>query len=181
MEVKLKNMSRSSWKRITKRDYKTEKIMENGIKGIASLLHIKEIESPLVKSYEDGISVKIADRDFYWLQIGIENKNYWITAMYDNNKKLVQYYIDITLKNLINYDEESYFYDLFLDVVILPDNKVILLDEEELKQALKEEVINKTQYDLAYNMASKITSYIINNKSSFDDFCYRYFQTLLNV
>lgn len=179
MQIKKKYMSKENWSRVTKRKYVYEKLQEDDIEGIASLLHIKEVTSPCIKTPVEGVSIKIADNDFYWLQLGIKNKNYWITAMYNSNKELIQYYIDITLENVIE-DNNPYYYDLFLDIILRENGEIMLLDEEELKMALKENVIDKSQYNLAYDEANRIIDIISKNRNILDTICNKYFDTLLH-
>lgn len=180
MEIQKKYMKKKNWKRVTEREYISDTIEENNIRGVASLLFIKKVESPSFKEYKNNIKVKIADEKFYWLQLAIENQNYWITAMYDDKKNIVQYYIDITEKNVIDTKEDSYFYDLFLDIVILKTGEVILLDENELEEALKEKVINQEQYELAYNKAKNIMEFVSKEKDKLEYFCNKYFNQLLS-
>jgi predicted RNA-binding protein associated with RNAse of E/G family len=180
MGIQKKYMKKQNWKRVTEREYISNVIEEENIRGVASLLFIKKVEQPSFKEYKNKITVKIADEKFYWLQLAIENENYWITAMYDENKKLIQYYIDITEKNVIDTKEDSYFYDLFLDVVILNTGEIILLDEDELEEALKEKVINHEQYELAYNKAKNIMEFISKEKDKLEYFCNKYFNQLLS-
>ena len=118
MQIKKKYMKKTNWKRVTEREYASSVIEEENIKGVASLLFIKKVESPSFKVYKNNIKIKIADEKFYWLQLAIENENYWVTAMYDNNKNIIQYYIDITEKNIIDVKDDSYFYDLFLQIYL---------------------------------------------------------------
>lgn len=179
MDIKIKYMSKPNWKRVTDREYTCKYIKEDNFKGVVSLMHIKEVTSPSLRNYKDKINVKIADKGFYWLQIGIEKANYWITAMYDENKNIVQYYIDITEKNVIKKDEDSYFYDLFLDIVLLNTGEVILLDEEELKQAYEDNDINDKQYELACTELKNIMNNIVKKKEQLYKFCDRYFKLLL--
>lgn len=173
MEIKTKYMSRSSWTRIIEREYSIIDVDENNLKGKAGLLHMKNVREPLTKFYGSN-HITIVDNGYYWLQIGLENKNYWITAMYDNNEKLIQYYIDITKKNHVNNDNPC-FDDLFIDVVILSNAEKFQLDIDELKQAFAEQVITKEEYDLAINEANYISTSILNNREEFDNFCYKYF------
>lgn len=180
MEIQKKYMKKQNWKRVTEREYISNAIEEENIKGVASLLFIKKVEQPSVKEYKNNITVKIADKNFYWLQLGIENENYWITAMYDENRKLIQYYIDITEKNVIDSKDDSYFYDLFLDIVILNTGEIILLDEDELEEALKEKAINYEQYELAYNKAKNIIKFVSKEKDKLEYFCNKYFNQLLS-
>lgn len=173
MEIKTKYMSRSSWTRIIEREYSIIDVEKNNLKGKIGLLHMKNVREPLTKVYGNN-QITIVDNGYYWLQIGLENKNYWITAMYDNNEKLIQYYIDITKENHVNNDNPC-FDDLFIDVVILSNTENFQLDLDELKQAFDEKVITKEEYDLAINQANYILNLILNNREEFDSFCYKYF------
>ena len=143
------------------------------------MLFIKKVTAPLIKNYKN-CQKKIVDENFYWLQIGIENVNYWITAMYDNNKKIIQYYIDITSKNCINSNEETFFYDLFLDIVMLDNGELYLLDEDELKEALDEKNISINQYEFAYRKANEIMEYLSKEKSKLEYLCNKYFNLLVD-
>ncbi len=178
MEIKTKYMSRSSWSRVTSREYSVIDIEDNNLKGKAGLLYMKEVREPLTKVY-DNSQIIIANNGYYWLQIGLENKNYWITAMYDNNKKLIQYYIDITKENHVNNDNPC-FEDLFIDIVILPNDQKFCLDMNELKQAFDERVITQDEYNLAINQADYISTSILSNKEEFDNFCLKYFNLCKN-
>ena len=90
--------------------------------------------------------------------------------MFDDKKQLIQYYIDITEKNEIKNNGESYFLDLFLDIVILQNVDVLLLDEEELAKAIEEKNITIEQYDLAYNTVKKIMKKISKERNKLDLF-----------
>lgn len=179
MKIQKKYMNKKNWKRVTEREYISDIIEEKNIRGEASLIFIKKVESPSVKEYGNNIKIKIADEKFYWLQIAMENENYWVTAMYDDKKNPIQYYIDITEKNVVNPKEDSYFYDLFLDIVVLNTGEVFLLDEDELEQALKEKIINHEQYELAYNKAKEIIKFVSKEKHKLEYFCNKYFNQLL--
>lgn len=176
MEIERKYMSKFNWKRVLKQEYIIGDFLEKNLKGKVSLLCIKEVTSPCYKKY-NKISIKIADNNYYWLQIGIENANYWITAMYDKNKDLIQFYIDITKKNYIQNQIDPFFEDLFLDLVIL-NNDIYILDEDELKQALKEKIIDTDDYLLAYNVVNKLKDYLHMNKEFLINVCEKYFQKL---
>ena len=177
MEVELHYMSRKSWKRVLEREYAIDSFNENDLTGKASLIHIKKVTSPSIKNM-NGTDVVIANDNYYWLQIGIENKNYWITAMYDNNQELIQYYIDITKQNHISGEDDPYFEDLFIDVVFLGDD-VIILDGDELKQALSENRITKDDYELAYNTLKDIQKNRYDFKQFLDRMCNKYFEHLI--
>jgi predicted RNA-binding protein associated with RNAse of E/G family len=93
-------------------------------------------------------------------------------------EEIVQYYYDITDTNTILDDGESWFYDLMLDVVVLPDGKRFLLDEDELTQALIDNIITREQYDKAYLTANNIMSELDTKFDCLKAASNSYFQTL---
>lgn len=178
MEMKKKYINRKKWSRVLDSKFGFCKLNEKNITGVAGLLFIKQVKEPLIKKYKEDLELKIVDNNYYWLQIGIENSNYWITAMYDDKKNLIQYYIDITDRNIIK-NSDSYFIDLFLDVVITINEEGIILDEDELETALKQNVINKKQYEGAYLKAKEILENIQQKKKELDTICNKYFDILI--
>ena len=60
----------------------------------------------------------------------------FLTAIYDAKNKIVEWYFDIAKKigkeNGIPYEE-----DLYLDVIVKPDFQIVLLDEDDLQEALR--------------------------------------------
>lgn len=179
MDLKKKEMNKNDWKRVIDKDYVDEYIFDNGtLIGVASLLKIKKISSPSYKTY-GTTQIKIADLNYYWLQIGLIGENYWITAMYDEKKELIQYYIDITYKNLISLNDEPAFYDLFLDVVKLKNGQIYILDEDELEEAFNNKIIGSTEYDIAYKEVQKIKNVLSNPDNMIEQMCSKYFEILI--
>ena len=118
MEIEKKYISRKKWKRVTERIDAFEKIENIDVKGIASIICIKKVNEPSFKIYNNK-KIKIVDDGYFWLQIGLKDKNYWITAMYNDKRECVQYYIDITEKNVIDDYENSYYYDIYFRYSII--------------------------------------------------------------
>lgn len=179
MKLEKKYISKENWKRVIEKEEIYRLFRYREIEGEASLLKIKKVKEPLCKNY-DGLNVKLADNGYYWLQLAISDKNYWITAMYDNNKNLIQYYIDITKENVIEKNGKSYFYDMFLDIVQLSDGSIFLLDEDEFLEALNNKLIDKSDYTLAYNEANKIKKQLEKNNFETIKICEIYFEKLLS-
>ncbi len=176
-----KDINKYDWKRILKRcDMSCDIIKNNEVIGVAKLIHIIKVTKPLSKKYENGKDIKVVDDGYYWLQIGLKDVNYWITSMYDSKGSLIQYYIDITYKNVIASKKEAFFYDLFLDIVLLKNGRVFLLDEDELNDALNSKKITKKQFELASNEAKKILNSIRQNEYRLNQFCFKYFKILKN-
>ena len=152
MSLSIKTLSRADWPRVIKRKYAQMSISGDGFSGQASLILMEEITAPLVKCY-DNLPLTIVDRGYYWLQLAPRDKTYWLTVMMDAAGNIISYYFDITDRNVLCDDGDSYFYDLYLDVVLLPDGSLYLLDEDELLEALQGGVISRRQFDMAHKTA----------------------------
>ncbi len=177
MELTKRVMSRSNWLCIKDREYVYMLSNDNNFNGAIGLLYLKNIIEPAIKIYEDT-SVTIVDEGYYWLQFAPNNKNYWLTVMYNQRGEIVQFYFDITESNTILDNGESWFYDLYLDIVFLPDGKKFLLDEDELYEALNVNDITKEQYDNAYLNANIILEKLNGNVPCLVNFCNKYFHML---
>ena len=95
------------------------------------------------------------------------NENYCIRLFIDDNKKIILYYFDITLKNGFDNNLKSpYYEDLFLDIV-LKDDKISILDEEELDDALKKKYITIDDYNLAQKTKSELIDSLINKTNKY--------------
>lgn len=178
MEVKKKYMSRPEWKRIVEREYRVIKLEEGDWIGKVSLLWIKKVTSPRLEQYHESF-IKIVDDNYYWIQLALKGKKYWVTAMFDENMKIVQYYIDIIKSSDVSQDD-PFFYDMFLDLVITGE-EIVLLDEEELKQALNEGVISIEEYNEAYKTANSIMNDFKEFKTKLDYVCNKYLKILVRT
>lgn len=93
--------------------------------------------------------LKIIDNGYYILEILPKNENYAIRVYFDNNKNVIEYYIDIT--NGCGIDDESkvpYYYDLYLDITITNGN-IEVLDKDELENAFSNKLIDINTYNKA--------------------------------
>ena len=105
---KQKDMRRTDWKRILKRDYIWDRFVCCGTEGIASLIIIREITQPLIVQNGDH-HVTIVDRGMTWLQIALRDQYVWVTAMFDQHDQLLQIYFDITDVNQLESTENPTF------------------------------------------------------------------------
>ena len=112
----------------------------------------------------------IIDNNYTWIQIAPINNNYWIKAMYDDNDKLVEIYIDITRSN--NFDDISnpHYEDLFLDVVVPRKGHIYQMDDVELMKAYNEGLVSEKEYKMAKVICKKLISYISDHHQEFLDF-----------
>ena len=176
MEIKKKPINRNDWKRVLKKKISFCDIKEK--EGIACLIKVEEITSPFSKVCF-GREVKLVDVGYYWLQLALKNENVWLTVMFDEKGDFVQYYFDVTRKNVID-GKNSYFEDLFLDVIVQDKGEIEVLDSNELKQAFDERVITKEEFELAYKVKDDIIENISKMREDCDRICTYYFNILKN-
>lgn len=155
MECKKKTLRRSEWHRVTKRTEAYIRIQNAILSGKAGLLQIQELLAPLWVESPQG-KMKIADCGYFWMQIAPEEKHWWLTVMFDSNGKLLQSYFDITRENHIQDTMESYFIDLFLDVFIPAYKSPVILDRDELDDALRVALITESEHQMALYTADQI-------------------------
>ena len=97
------------------------------------------------------------DSGYTWMEFyDYESKN-CLTAMYDENKQIVEWYYDIARK--IGKDKETnipYEDDLYLDVICNPDGSHIVLDRDELDDAYNKNEITEADYNMAIEEADRI-------------------------
>ena len=108
------------------------------------------------------------DAGYYIVEYTSIDKLYNARAYVDNNKKIIDYYFDISSKNGLE-NKIPYYDDLYLDVLYYPNqNNLIKYDDmDELEEALKENKITKEQFDKAISTAEEIVAEIKNKTNYF--------------
>lgn len=158
--LKRKYGDRTDWKRILKRKYAQTFLDTKEFKGYLTLLHIIKVTESLSIRYGKS-EICIVDDDYMWLQQFPLEKKHSVTTMFDANGEIVQWYIDICLKNGLDRNV-PWMDDLFLDIVLLPSGEVIQKDDDELEEAYLNGIIDKSLYNLAWDEANNLTR-LINN------------------
>ena len=161
----IKDMKRSSWKRVVEKEYLSKKFKYDKYYGVISLTKINKVTSPLIINNE-----VLADVDYKWLQIALHNQNVWITAMFDDSNRLVQVYFDITHKNFFDDKTNPSFVDMYLDIIITSNNEVKILDEDELEEAFIKKEITEGQYNDAKQTCCSLYNYLKINKENVVNF-----------
>lgn len=115
----------------------------------------------------------IIDINYKWLEFYDYNSKVKLTAIYDENNTIIEWYFDIARKigkeNGIPYED-----DLYLDVVVTPTGKIKLLDEDELKEALNKMQITELEYENAYKEANQLIDRLKNKKDELENFTNKY-------
>lgn len=177
MQIQIKDMARNDWAGVLCHTDACQLVKEADFCGMVGLMHMQKVRKPLVFDYE-GQAVTAVDSGFYWLQMAPTGGHWWLTVMFDRQERPRQAYFDVTGENHILPDGASWFTDLFLDVVVMPDGRTRLLDRQELDQALEEGVVTRAQYDAALNQAQALLSGLEGRTEAFFQWAYGYFQRL---
>ncbi|KAA0548155.1 DUF402 domain-containing protein [Bacillus sp. BGMRC 2118] len=153
--MKMKYADRKDWKRITEKSWKSFLRKGYYFHGWVSILQISKVREPLTVNYHDQ-NVKLADAGYTWVQYFPKGESYTITVMLNESNEVVQWYIDICLNHGVTEKNVPWYRDLYLDIIIFPNNTWFLVDEDELETALKLGIITKKEYDYAYYVAHNL-------------------------
>ena len=120
----------------------------------------------------------IMDNNYKWLEFYAYSSRIKLTAIYDENNEIIEWYFDIAREigkdNGIPYED-----DMYLDVVVTPSGDVILLDEDELKEAFDRKEMTKDEYDEAYKIAYDLMEELKNNKDKLQEYTDKYLSDFL--
>ena len=175
--LKTKTLARASWSRPLERSFAHGSFLERSLFGEISLIHMDRVTAPLTASM-GGRMLTVADDGYAWLQIAPEGNNWWLTAMFDSARRIVQYYFDVTARNVLLGSGDSYFLDMFLDVVLLPGGQVFLLDQDELDDALQSGIISANEHQQAQSLAQQLMDSAPAHLPELKSFCTNCFNSL---
>ena len=151
------------------------KRIDEDICGYVSFINIVEVkEKGYITSY-DGSKICFADKGYQRLIFLPDGQHWCLTAIYALNKKIIEWYIDITNKNYVDENGQPCYDDLYLDIVIMPDGQITVLDEDELKSALDSGEITQSEYELAYKTYNELTEKNIISCEYLEALCNRLF------
>ena len=160
-------------KSIVSRIVRTDDI---GIAGYAAYVYIQEVSRPYMVGAK-GSETCIADNGYSELTFLPDNENWQMTAIYDNYNAIIEWYFDITRKNAVDENGNPYCDDLYLDAALLPDGRILILDENQLQNALDNESISQQDFDMAHDVLKKLIDEKIIDIAYMEAFCAR-LQTL---
>jgi predicted RNA-binding protein associated with RNAse of E/G family len=170
MGLAIKTLSRNEWGcKLIKEDRRTY-VSDGFFEGYVGLLRFDFVEKPL-STTQNGVSFDIIGKGLYWLQLAPVKERWWLTALYDPECKLRQFYFDITDGSYLDDKGEPSFTDLMLDVVVLPDKSLSVLDWDELDSALEDRLISPEQHAQAVSDMKRLVGWIEVNFQRLVDFC----------
>jgi len=106
------------------------------------------------------------------------NSKVKLTAFYDENNKISEWYFDIAREigreNGLPYED-----DMYLDVLVTDTGNIVLLDEDELKDALDKNQITEFEFENAYKEANGLMERLQNKKQELQNFTDKYLKMML--
>lgn len=142
--------------------------------GDIFLNDFKKISQPFI--LDSGLCIQ--DTNYKWLEFYDYISKIRLTAVYDEKSEIVEWYFDmariIGKEGGIPYED-----DLYLDVVLKPDGKTLLLDEDELKEAFDCLEITKEEYQETYKIAYNLIEKLENNQEKVKAFTDKYLKEML--
>ena len=168
MQIKKRDMMLSGTKDGCKNYYAKEKTIGKS-DAVVSIIKFSNIDEPTEIHYNFKDET-IIDNDYTWVQVAVKDSNFWIKAMFDENDKMIETYIDVTRKN--NFDDlgNPKYEDLFLDIIIPPKGHIYQMDDVELMKAFREGIISEDEYKLSKIVCHNLIKYLDSNLKEFLNF-----------
>lgn len=163
--MKTKYLDKKKWRRLVRSKYDETIITCQGEKILAGIIHMHKVREPLSVRVVGEDTLVVAN-NFKWMQLLPEKRTYSITVMYDEKWQEIQYYFDINYSHTLELGKARR-QDLYLDVLVLPDGRYELVDEEDIKRAFKKGVISTKERDFAYRTARELMAEIDRDFSQF--------------
>lgn len=155
-------------------EQKMLEIHESDFCGDVFLNHFRKVERPTL--LENGLC--LIDTNYQWLQFYDYGSKVCLTAIYNEKNEIVEWYFDIARKigkeNGVPYED-----DLYLDVVLKPNGEMVLLDENELKEAFGRKEMTKKEFDEAYEVAKNLMKKLQGNQDKVKNFTNQYLKKIL--
>ena len=173
--MKRSRLSYDEWKCIISKDMLGKMVNSELLNGYIGLIEIKEVSETQIWKF-NGEDIVVCDKGRKWLSILPQDDWYCITAMMDKEGNILLWYIDMIANQGIDADGVPYFDDLYLDLVVYPDGKIIVDDMDELEDALSKKDITQEQYNLAIETSNRLQQGMLSNISSFTEYtkkCYK--------
>lgn len=175
--MEIRDMRRTDWRRILERDYVYRACSTDGVREMESVLTIRKIAAPLTVTNGEE-QVTIVEEGYRWVQIAREGASVWLTAMFDERGQLLQMYFDITAGNRFDHPDNPTFRDMYLDVVVTAAGKRIVMDQDELDEALASGNISSEEHAHAEEACRKLCVWLEEHDTDAMDRCKRVLREL---
>lgn len=139
------------------------KKLSNEFEGYSALINFLPESKELVVNNDESTQICLSRGGYKWLMYLPMNENWCITAFYNRQNEILQWYFDISKGNFLDENGIPCIDDIFLDLIIFPDGSAITIDADELQDALDKKEISVADYNHAYNVRNQILKSKWNN------------------
>ena len=120
----------------------------------------------------------LQDNNYKWLKFFDYISKVQLTAVYNEKNEIIEWYFDIA-RSIGKENDIPYEDDFYLDVVLTPNGKVILLDEDEFEEAFKRKEMTKEEYDDGYKIAKELMEKLDGKVDKVLEFTDKYLKEML--
>jgi len=180
--MKVKDGAGNFVKLIKKKKYVIKEIKDDMFDAYISLVDVVQVDDNIIIKRDSGEDVCILAEGYKWVQVFPKNDKYMLTAIYDENSKLIELYFDMIYESTVK-DDIPYAKDLYLDLAVTPERVKYVLDEDELLEALSKKEITDDDYIMAHNTLNMLDNTYVLNEENFNKLVNRskeYLDSLLN-
>ena len=126
---------------------------------------INKVTSPFITATGENIM----DNGYFMVECTPKNELYSMRVFFNNKKQPLLYYFDITNENGLDKDTHvPYYIDIYIDIMIYArDNKIVIVDEDELQEALEKGEITQQEFKLTNSVTKKLYKELKSNKNKF--------------
>ena len=167
--MKRSRLSYDAWKCIISKEISIKNVNTDFFKGHIVLIDIKDVSEAQVWNFK-GEDIVVCDNGLKWLSILPQDDFYCITAMMNEKKEILLWYIDMIAEQGIDADGIPYFYDLYLDLIVRTDGTIKVDDMDELEDALLKKDITQEQFELAVGTSSRLKTGMLSDIDSFTEY-----------
>lgn len=176
--MKKKYADYPNWEKVYEKNYVNKYFNNSDFKGNISLLTVVKVKEKII----DENGKVFLDDNFKWLEIYPEtNKNIAVITCINDKDEILDWYFDIAKDSSLTENGVPYIDDLYLDIMLKPEEGLKILDEDELKEALNNNDISEADYNLAYKVAADITSKLNGKFEALVDFTKKYYKYMKEI
>lgn len=103
----------------------------------------------------------IRDNGYKWLEFYDYDSKFKLTAIYDNNNKIIEWYFDL-VRSIGRENGFPYTDDWYLDVVLTMDGEILVLDEDEFDEAYRRYEMTREEYEVGKNLVDELVNRLRN-------------------
>ncbi|MBS6194635.1 MAG: DUF402 domain-containing protein [Clostridiales bacterium] len=168
--MKKSRLTYDEWDKVILKKNVTIKFVEDDFfHGYIGKIDILQISEPQIWKFH-GEDTVVCQNNYEWISILPSNENFCITAMMNEEKCVLLWYIDIISKQGIDKDGVPFFEDLYLDFIVYPDGCIIEDDRDELEEALEKKDITLKQFELANEICEQLKKGLLSNLNAFMEY-----------